>query len=246
VRHGDVSRRAQELETSLTQESSAHAKLKNQHQEESDWNRANTASLQVDLAATRARAEAAERLLVDARQELREKLVETRALERKLLDSSVATSASEKRFAELEKDFADARSHIADLEISRATLVDRSSALVKATKVKEAALNKAEQKIDYLEARIGELTKSFNLQRAQIEAKANQLSEQLEAEGAARAFAEGALQSARRDRMALQRELVGLKDGKPSSSEESAPAVEAAKPEPVAPPATGNVMRITG
>lgn len=246
VRHGDVSRRAQELETSLTQESSAHAKLKNQHQEESDWNRANTASLQVDLAATRARAEAAERLLVDARQELREKLVETRGLERKLLDSSVAASAGEKRFAELEKDFADARSHIADLEISRATLVDRSSALVKATKVKEAALNKAEQKIDYLEARIGELTKSFNLQRAQIEAKANQLSEQLEAEGAARAFAEGALQSARRDRMALQRELVSLKDGKPSAAEGSAPALEAAKPEPVDPPATGNVMRITG
>ena len=33
VRHGEVSRRAMELETSLTQESAAHAKLKNQHQE---------------------------------------------------------------------------------------------------------------------------------------------------------------------------------------------------------------------
>ncbi len=244
ARHNEVSRRAGELEAALTQESGAHSKLKHQHQEESDWHRASTASLQVDLAATRARAEAAERLLVEARQELREKLAEARNLERKLLDASVMANAAEKRFAELEKDYSESRSRITDLEASRATLVDRSGALAKATKVKEVALAKAEQKIDYLETRIAELTKAHNTQRVQLEAKAAQLSEQLEAEGAARAFAEGALQSARKDRLALQRELVSLKDGKFAAPSEASQA-EFIQPEPDEQP-TGNVMRILG
>ena len=124
IRHGETSRRASELETTLSQESDAHSRLKSLHQEESDSHRANTASLQVDLAATRARAEAAERLLVEARQELREKLAEARNLECKLLDASVAANAGEKRFAELEKDNSKSRSQIADLEASRTVLVD--------------------------------------------------------------------------------------------------------------------------
>jgi chromosome segregation ATPase len=234
IRHGDLGRRAVELETALGQESSAHSRLKNQHQEDSDWNRANTASLQVDLAATRARAEAAERLLSEARQELREHLMESRVLERKLLDSTVAASAAEKRFAELEKDLSGAREQIADLEASRTNLVDRSAALAKASKIKEGVLQKAEQKIDYLETRMGELTKSFNAQRAQLESKAAQLSEQLEAEGAARAFAVGALQSARRDRLSLQSELIALKEGAFSANDETSSAhAEAQLAEPI-------------
>jgi chromosome segregation ATPase len=137
------------------------------------------------------------------------------------MDSTVAASAAEKRFAELDKDLSGARAQIADLEASRTNLVDRSAALAKASKIKEGVLHKAEQKIDYLETRMGELTKSFNAQRGQLESKAAQLSEQLEAEGAARAFAVGALQSARRDRLSLQSELIALKEGAFGANDET-------------------------
>jgi len=224
TRHAEASRRAGELEGALAVESAAVVTLRNQYQAEMDDHRASFAALQVNLSATGARAAAAERLLGEARQELREQLSEVRQLQRQQLDSASAAKAQEKRYAELDRDHSAARSQLAELEASSIMLADRFGALTKEHRNREAALQRAEEKTDVLEARVSELTNALQSQRAQHEAKTTQLSERIEAEAMARALAEGALQTARRDRMSLQRELANLKDGMVAKAVETPPA----------------------
>ena len=73
----------------------------------------------------------------------------------------------------------------------------------------------------------GKTAKTFEeLTDAQLEAKIAQLGEQAQTDSAARAYAEGALQSARRDRLAMQRELVALKAPRGESAEPVETAIE--------------------
>jgi hypothetical protein len=108
--------------------------------------------------------------------------------------------------------------------------------LAKAAKAKENAMQRAEEKISLLESRLAESTKVAHAQRSQLEAKLAQLGEQAQSESAARAYAEGALQSARRERLNMQRELVARKTAKAGEGEapENAgeqPAAQASEPE---------------
>ena len=209
VRHAETTRRAAELQSTLAQESAAHNKLKMAHQEMSDWNRANAATLQVDLEAMRARAEAAERILIGARQELHEKQAASLVLERQLHQASQAAQARDQASAALEKELTGARTQIEELEGSRKKLLENSAAVAKALRAKAAALHKAEQKIEGLEGRAAEFAKAAQSQRDSLEGKIVALMSELEAERSARSFSEGALRSARSDRQSLHRDAKG-------------------------------------
>jgi chromosome segregation ATPase len=146
------------------------------------------------------RSEAAEKLLGEARANLRERDAEIRGLEQRALENSLAVKSKDATLADLEKDLASARALHAEVESVRGALDQRSADLAKALEAKDAALKRAEQKIVTAEARISEQSNAMEAERASFAESLAKLKEQLEGEQAARAFAEGALQAARLER----------------------------------------------
>ena len=92
---------------------------------------------------------------------------------------------------------------------------------------KDGALQRAEQKIVMVEGRIAEQTKAIEAEREAFEEKLAKLKEQLEAEQAARAFADGALQAARHERGSRRHETEGALPAAPK--EPPAPVNESAR-----------------
>ena len=211
----ELERRLEEAETSLAQEKAAHAKLKTAHLDAVEARRLSEANLQEKFAAATTRLDAAERLLSEARAAMHEQDAANRELEQRVLEKSLAVKSLEAQIADLEKDLSSARLVHVELEVARAAELERSTTLAKSQKEKEAALQRAEQKIASLEARFEEHRKAALGERALFEEKIAELTEQLEAQSAARLFAEGALQSARQERSARREE----RDEAPSPDE---------------------------
>ena len=130
---------------------------------------------------------------------LREREAEIRGFEQRAVESALAAKSKDATIADMEKDLAAARASHAEVDAVRATLDQRSAELAKALEAKGAALQRAEQKIVTVEGRIAEEAKAMEAEREEFQARLAKLKEQLEAEQAARAFAEGALQAARQD-----------------------------------------------
>ena len=153
-RRDDLTRRVEELEATLTQETAAHAKLKNAHLDAAESHRLIASNLQEELGAMTSRSEAAERLLAEARATLRERDAEIRGFEQRALESSLALKSKDAALADLEKDLASARALHAEVDNVRVALEQRSAELAKALEAKDAALQRAEQKIAIVEGRI--------------------------------------------------------------------------------------------
>jgi chromosome segregation ATPase len=199
-RRDDLTRRVEELEATLTQETAAHAKLKAAHLDAAESHRLIASNLLEELGAMTSRSEAAERLLTEARANLRERDAEIRGFEQRALESSLAVKSKDAALADLEKDLASARALHAEVDTVRATLDQRSAELAKALEARDAALQRAEQKNLTVERRIAEQSKAIDAERTQFEQGLAKLKEQFEAEQSARAFAEGALHAARQER----------------------------------------------
>ena len=118
--------------------------------------------------------------------------------------------------ADLEKDVTTARALHAEVDSVRAALDQRSVELAKALEAKDAALQRAEQKIALIEGRIAEQNKAIGAEREAFEERLATLKEQLEAEQSARAFAEGALQAARQERGSRRRDEDRRRPGRKS------------------------------
>src|SRR5271166_3464534 len=85
-RREDANRRLEELETSLSHETSAHAKLKAAHLDAAEAHRMSVAKLKEELGASTTRSEAAERLLSESRAALREREAAIRGFEQRALE----------------------------------------------------------------------------------------------------------------------------------------------------------------
>jgi chromosome segregation ATPase len=223
-RRDDLTRRIEELEATLTQETAAHAKLKNAHLDAAESHRLIASNLREELSAMSSRSEAAERLLAEARENLRQRDAEIRGFEQRALESSLAAKSRDVALADLEKDLASTRALHAEVDSVRATLDQRSTELAKALEVKDATLQRAEQKIVMVEGRIAEQSKAMDAERASFEDSVAKLKEELEAERSARAFAEGALQAARQERGSRRHDAEGTsaaasKDPQPPAGE---------------------------
>jgi crescentin len=225
-RRDDLTRRVEELEATLAQETAAHAKLKNAHLDAAESHRLTASNLREELAAMTSRSEAAERLLAEARANLRERDAEIRGFEQRALESSLAAKSKDVALADLEKDLTSARALQAEVDTARAALDQRSAELAKGLEARDAALQRAEQKIVVVEGRIADESKAIDAERAAFEERLAKLKEQLEAEQAARAFAEGALQAARQER-GSRRDAEGA--GAAAPKDPPAPANEVAR-----------------
>ena len=199
-RREDLTRRSEELETALAQETVAHAKAKAAGLDAAEAQRLALTNLKEELGALGARHGAAEKLLSEARETLRDREAAIRSYEQRALEHSLAAKAKDVALADFEKDIAALRGAQAEVEAARNAATERSIALSKALDERESALRRAEQRIEALEARLAEQSRAMQVEREAFEQRAAKLKDQLEAESAARAFAEGALQSARQDR----------------------------------------------
>ncbi len=220
-RREDLSHRVDELETALAHEAAAHAKLKAAQLDAAESQRLTQTKLREDLNALNARFEAAEKLLSDARATLREREAAIRSYEQRAVEHSLATKSKDAALADLDKDLAALRATHAEVDAARIAATERSTSLAKALEDREIALHRAEQRVDTLEAKIAEQNRMMQAERELSEEKAAKLKDQLEAESAARAFAEGALHSARLERGG--RRL----DGEPSAASQDGPAAPA-------------------
>ena len=202
----DLERRAEEAERSLAQETAAHALLKTSHLDTVEAQRLREATLEEKCAAATMRLDAAERLLSEARAAMHEHDAAIRELEQRVLEKSLTVKSLEAQIADLESDLNSARLAHMEEEVARAAELERSSALAKSQIDKESALQRAEQKIARLEAKFEEHSRAALGDRALLEERIAELMEQVEAQTAARLFAEGALQSARQERSARREE----------------------------------------
>jgi crescentin len=223
-RRDDLTRRIEELEAMLAQETAAHAKLKNAHLDAAESHRLIASNLREELSAMTSRSEAAERLLAEARENLRQRNAELRGFEQRTLESSLAAKSKDAALTDLEKDLASTRALHAEVDSVRAALEQRSAELAKALELKDAALQRAEQKIGMVEGRIAEQSKAAEVERETFEASLTKLREELEGERSARAFAEGALQAARQERGARRHDgegasAVAQKESQPPAGE---------------------------
>jgi len=210
------------LETSYDHETAAHAKLKAAHLDAMETQRLSEGGLREKLSATTTRLEAAEQLLAEARAGMHEQEATIQESEQRVLEKSLEAKSLEAQVADLEKDLASARAGHMEAEVVRTAGVEQSTTLAKSLHEKEVALQRAEQKVATVEAKFDEHKKATLGDRALLEEKIAKLTEQLDAESAARLFAEGALRSARQERSARRQEGYDVAAESPSAETESA------------------------
>ncbi len=175
-------------------------------------------SLTMKVDAMQSRVTLGERLLTEARNSLIAKTDELRNAERRLVDNNVALTSFEQRVSKQKATIDSLERQVRDLEQSRVTLIERSTALTKNLKARDTALAKLDDRIPVLMGRIDQLETMAESNRATYQSRVDELTAALETERMARAVAEGALEMARKERGALQRELV-RSEGAPRVSE---------------------------
>ncbi len=214
-----------QLDAAFHAERESNDRARSQASSENERLKAEIGAMQVKLEAVTSRADANERFLSEARRQLRDKLEELRVSERRSIDASLQVNTLQKRLDAAEREAAQAAAKTDEVERSRKLILERSDVLAKAMKNKDSALQKTEQKLQFLTERLEETALRTAKSREQYEQRIGELTELLEKEKTERALAEGALQSARRDRLNLQRELLnvkaGTRDEKPSEPEAS-------------------------
>ncbi len=192
--------RIYELENALANEQSAHSALQARHLEEGERLRGESSQLVHKTDALRGRADMAEKLLSEARAQLRSKVEELRATERQSLEARILAETYEKKLRASSEDLSKAEQRIAAMDEMRVNLVDRVNSLTKALHSRDGAATSAEQKTENLARRHDEALRTAQREREQAERMVSELRDQLERERAERILAEGALQAARQGR----------------------------------------------
>ena len=196
--------RIAELEQTLSAEQAKHANLRSKHLEHIERSRSEIAGLGNTVQAVRGRADVAEKILGEARAQLREKIDELRAAERRLLESGIQIDALEKNVRTLKDDLAAANERIASAERIRFGLADQVTNLGNSLKSREVALQSANSKVEHLTSRLDEAAKAAQREREEWERRLTTLKEAFDREHAERNLAEGALQASRAERQQTQ------------------------------------------
>jgi crescentin len=175
-------------------------------------------SLTMRVDAMQSRVTLGERLLTEARNALIAKTEELRTAERRIVENNIAVTSYEQRLSKQKTTIDGLERQVRELEQSRVTLIERSNSLTKNLKARDTALAKLDDRIPVLMGRIDQLETMVEANRATYQSRIDELSATLETERMARAVAEGALEMARKERGALQRELI-RSEGAPKVTE---------------------------
>jgi chromosome segregation ATPase len=153
---------------------------------------------------------ASDKLLTELREALAARTEEARDWERRAADAEGARGFSDRKLGLIESANTALERQVAELTQSRATLVERSGAAGKTLKLRETALARAEDKIAALSERVKQLESDNRALREQGEKRIEDLNGALNRERMARAVAEGALTSSRRDFARVQEEIASV------------------------------------
>ncbi|MDV2986397.1 UNVERIFIED_CONTAM: chromosome partitioning protein ParA [Methylobacteriaceae bacterium AG10] len=204
------------IETQLATEISVRERNEVQHETELAALRNDRASLAMKLEAASNRAASTEQLLVQARNQLRDKDEEFRSVDRTFKEATIARSTLERRLEALQADLARQADRFLEIQRVRGELDSRCDMLNKALAAKDAAIEQTMNRNAVLNDRIEHLTHRHEAARADLEASNRRLMEELQNERSERALLQGALDIARESRATLQKQHDALKrSGRP-------------------------------
>ncbi len=199
-----------ELEAAVTEGDALRNALQVRLDEAGEQYQTEASALTNRLNSVQSRAAASEKLLAEVRQTLAARTEESRDWERKANELEAAKIGADKKLRQLESAYEDLERQTAELTQSRATLVERSGAVNKTLKQRETALARAEEKIAALTDRVKQLESDRQVMREEEEKRMEELNGALGRERMARAVAEGALASSRRDFARVQQEIADI------------------------------------
>ena len=209
--------RVDSLEAALASSESERNRLSTAIDESNERRQTESNTLTMRLEAMQSRASAAERLLGEVRQSLITRTEENRVSERKVVESTIARNATEKKIEQMLSSLQQQERQLRALDGSRATLVERSSTLLKTVKARETSLARAEEKIAALTDRMKFLEGEAESNRGKTEKRAEELNALLQRERLDRSVTEGALEATRKNYAELQRELAAERAGRSGS-----------------------------
>ncbi|MBV8664550.1 MAG: hypothetical protein JO107_15790, partial [Hyphomicrobiales bacterium] len=193
------------LEQALSEEQAAHANLRAKHVEHVERSHAEISNLNNAIHAVRGRVEITNKILDQTRAQLRDKIDELRASERKLLENNIQIDILDKRGRSLRDDLDTANDRIAGMERMRATLVDQVNGLNETIRSKEAALQSATRTIEQLTSRADEMAAAKQSAKDELERRTGALQEEITRMRVERQLADGALEASRAERQLARR-----------------------------------------
>ncbi|HWW27699.1 MAG TPA: intermediate filament-like cell shape determinant CreS, partial [Caulobacter sp.] len=171
--------------------------------------RAEALALQTRLETATGRADKLEEMNGQISARLNESSAQQQAVERRAGDLNVALERALERVRNLEDEVEDLRGRHAGVDTARAAAIERADQLAKAVVAHERALKRAEERAAQLRTRFEALQASEDETRRAHDDKIAEMQAEIERIRSEAALAEGALESARRDRSRLQMALLG-------------------------------------
>ena len=220
-----------QVEAQLAAEQNLRHRLETLSESERSTYQANIASLEMKVDGLASRLAVTEKILAQAREEVRRKTEELRTTERLAKDAVIDKNTLERRFEAVQAEMRELSASRSEAERSRAELLERVETLTRAIEAKEASLAKAEHRSETLLARMENLAKEHEAERSGLEAHIHRLSEELKREMSEKALAQGALETARRSRVEIHKQFLKIKKMHPASEEARAPDGFDAEPE---------------
>ncbi len=193
------------LEQALSEEQAAHANLRAKHLELAERSRTEMATLNNTVHAVRGRVDVTNKILDQARGQLREKIEELRAAERRLLENGIQIDGLEKSARSQKEDLAAANERIAGTERMRGALVDQVNGLTDTLRAKETALQAATRTTEQLTARLEEMASGRQRAKEELERRTAALQDEIARMRAERQLTDGALEASRAERQQARR-----------------------------------------
>ncbi len=193
------------LEQALSEEQAAHANLRAKHLELAERSRTEMATLNNTVHAVRGRVDVTNKILDQTRGQLREKIEELRAAERRLLENGIQIDGLEKSARSQKEDLAAANERIAGTERMRGALVDQVNGLTDTLRAKETALQAATRTTEQLTARLEEMASGRQRAKEELERRTAALQDEIARMRAERQLTDGALEASRAERQQARR-----------------------------------------
>ena len=171
--------------------------------------RTEVSALQTRLETATGRADKLEEMNGQISARLNESSAQQQAVERRAGDLNVALERALERVRNLEDEVEDLRGRHAGVDTARAAAIERADQLAKTVGAHEKALKRAEERAAQLRTRFEALQASEDETRRAHDEKVAEMAAEIERIRSEAALAEGALESARRDRSRLQMALLG-------------------------------------
>ncbi len=198
--------------------------------EANDKRQVETNTLSTRLEAMSSRAVTAEKLLAEVRQHLLTRTEDNNAAERKVVEATLARNMAEKKLELATTALQSKEKLLNEVEQFRAKLAERANTLLLNVRQRDKALSRAEEEIQALSSRVGQLEAEADLQRTKAGETVAALKAQLESERAGRNVAEGALKKARTNYAGLSSDLDNFAQQSRATSSRRTPPRERPQP----------------